>query len=861
MRTRAKRPSSPTPIPEPTLKRQRKAVIKQKDVIVIDSDDENEDEEMKDILAQINAQEQSELLAKRLQHEYDGPSSSGPKYAPVNLEDDAAMARELAEQWAMEGNDPGIPMSLENLEPSDAIEFDLGPPSETRCQALEKGSRNNIGSHSISEGTKINESFSIKPDEALAPFKEVFTRTRNCSKCEKRVNSPRGCVMISEASFPPSMTHLLHAPCSSCRTNHCRGCFKTVTCASSCKGPSKNPKCTALNCCAEVRAIAVFETLGGFDRLFITERAASDTRALAISTKMKSKVSTVGPGGTGYGNGHGGSSHQSQNQRGKAKAEGSKSKQKKVGDHWDTVLLRTLNLLTELLPAPYTDDVQAYDILPHASLGYLISLSQIPTNLANLLRNDSVTDWTSRKDTYNAMLSFLRRMADCELTIQILIGQHWEQAATCGLEQWMWDEGDITWSTNSCGEVEASPALYSYFKKLTKQSETFLAGAMQMLGGNIDDIEVDEMVIQGTSLCGDIIAARDDLERAIAVLGQPESERQNRTVATNFSTDTHLAKKVNGKGKARDVSVDFDAVYAEACERLAFKHVALAEATSDAGPTYANYNYAQQLTQSQNSTRLPKDRLHLLKELAVTATSLPPGVWVVVDEVRNDAIKIMIAGPDGTPYAGGLFEFDCFMPIQYPAQPPLMHLRTTGGGSVRFNPNLYNNGKVCLSLLGTWPGRPEEQWSPKSTLLQVLVSIQSMILIDAPYYNEPGHGQANLKAPVSIDYNRNISLQTTRWAIVDWLDDKHRHGIWQDVIASHFIIRKDKIRQQIMEWSKKDPAVRAYTSTSYQEDYYHQGIQHPSTKKTAAKTGIDLLERFDKGIKVIESWNLTGDED
>jgi len=32
--------------------------------------------------------------------------------------------------------------------------------------------------------------------------------------------------------------------------------------------------------------------------------------------------------------------------------------------------------------------------------------------------------------------------------------------------------------------------------------------------------------------------------------------------------------------------------------------------------------------------------------------------------------------------------------------------------------------------------RPEEQWSPKSTLLQVLVSIQSMILIDAPYYNE-----------------------------------------------------------------------------------------------------------------------------
>ena len=67
--------------------------------------------------------------------------------------------------------------------------------------------------------------------------------------------------------------------------------------------------------------------------------------------------------------------------------------------------------------------------------------------------------------------------------------------------------------------------------------------------------------------------------------------------------------------------------------------------------------------------------------------------------------KIMIAGPTGTPYAGGLFEFDCFIPLEYPHKPPLMHLRTTGGGSVRFNPNLYNCGKVCLSLLGTWPGR------------------------------------------------------------------------------------------------------------------------------------------------------------
>ena len=63
----------------------------------------------------------------------------------------------------------------------------------------------------------------------------------------------------------------------------------------------------------------------------------------------------------------------------------------------------------------------------------------------------------------------------------------------------------------------------------------------------------------------------------------------------------------------------------------------------------------------------------------------------------------------------------------YPQVPPQVCFLTTGGGTVRFNPNLYPCGKVCLSLLGTWAG---PSWVPgQSTLLQVLVSIQSLILV------------------------------------------------------------------------------------------------------------------------------------
>ncbi|XP_008484149.1 probable ubiquitin-conjugating enzyme protein 17 [Diaphorina citri] len=53
----------------------------------------------------------------------------------------------------------------------------------------------------------------------------------------------------------------------------------------------------------------------------------------------------------------------------------------------------------------------------------------------------------------------------------------------------------------------------------------------------------------------------------------------------------------------------------------------------------------------------------------------------------------------------------------------MINLATTGRHSVRFNPNLYNDGKVCLSILNTWHGRPEEKWNAHtSSFLQVLVS-------------------------------------------------------------------------------------------------------------------------------------------
>lgn len=80
-------------------------------------------------------------------------------------------------------------------------------------------------------------------------------------------------------------------------------------------------------------------------------------------------------------------------------------------------------------------------------------------------------------------------------------------------------------------------------------------------------------------------------------------------------------------------------------------------------------------------------------------------------------VRACITGPQDTPYAYGMFFFDILFPQDYPNIPPLMLLETTGGGRVRFNPNLYADGKVCLSLLGTWHGSEHEKWNPTTSSL------------------------------------------------------------------------------------------------------------------------------------------------
>ncbi|XP_076882538.1 putative ubiquitin-conjugating enzyme E2 38 [Bidens hawaiensis] len=172
------------------------------------------------------------------------------------------------------------------------------------------------------------------------------------------------------------------------------------------------------------------------------------------------------------------------------------------------------------------------------------------------------------------------------------------------------------------------------------------------------------------------------------------------------------------------------------------------------------------------------------EEWRILEKDLPDTIFVRAYESRMDLLRAVIIGAEGTPYHDGLFFFDVCFPSTYPDTPPRVHYRC---GGLRINPNLYECGKVCLSLLNTWSGDMNEKWVPgTSTMLQVLVSIQGLILNMKPYFNEPGHERLSGSEhgeKCSLQYNEDIvilSLKTMVYAM------KNPPKNFKDLVIEHF---------------------------------------------------------------------------
>ena len=204
-------------------------------------------------------------------------------------------------------------------------------------------------------------------------------------------------------------------------------------------------------------------------------------------------------------------------------------------------------------------------------------------------------------------------------------------------------------------------------------------------------------------------------------------------------------------------------------------------------------------------SRLLKDVKEIMKN-PLTSN----GIYYVHDDVNMLKGYAMILGPEDTPYFGGYYFFEFEYPFDYPHSPPKVKY-CTNGENVRFNPNLYKCGKVCVSILNTWRG---DQWSSCQTISTVLLTLCTLLCKD-PILNEPGVSKNHQDFK---KYTEIIEFFNIKVAICDLMNQKTGiflpfFNLFYSYMKEHFIKNYDKILR-FVEDKKIEPTNGQLIQTS-----------------------------------------------
>tara|TARA_B100001939_G_C16876620_1_gene588936 strand:+ start:447 stop:1184 length:738 start_codon:yes stop_codon:yes gene_type:complete len=154
--------------------------------------------------------------------------------------------------------------------------------------------------------------------------------------------------------------------------------------------------------------------------------------------------------------------------------------------------------------------------------------------------------------------------------------------------------------------------------------------------------------------------------------------------------------------------------------------------------------------------RLQKDIIEIIKNPLTEH-----GIYYTHDDSNMLKGYAVIFGPSDTIYRHGAYMFEFKFPTNYPVSPPkLTYL--TNDGNTRFHPNLYRNGKVCLSVLNTWRG---EGWTSCQTIRSILLILVTLFH-NKPLLNEPGIKESHRSF---IPYNKIITYRNVEHSIINTL--------------------------------------------------------------------------------------------
>ncbi|KAL9063136.1 MAG: hypothetical protein Q9157_008390, partial [Trypethelium eluteriae] len=666
---------------------------------------------------------------------YDRSSSSRGHTAPTQMSEDEALAYKLQEQFDLESEESsgnytaGQPTSYASNNEKSATAFSPPAYPEQSLSNAEQAYHQSFDPTAATAPLYPTDYASDLP--SLRTFAKQVAQV-GCSKCgNSLLHSKITPQDITKSWFEKKSIHSNSAVrCSKCAIYTCVGCGNAPQSKAISRTTSGDGSLGW--CCDQGRLFIIWVLLCLFDQQYLNATANSRGKASSILKATRLSHSSASKTGTGFG----GSQRGVESGR-HAGIASFRSNTKASSDATDAITQRVTNFLETIWPGSLQSETGSFDAQPPPVLLTMVSNSFLLDNTATLLRNDSIEDVSKRADVYDKVLSWISAVASHPLTANLVINDRPPRGDKLSLLQISFHEpGHIA---KGKSKDESSPSIAKCLQNLSTQSR------MMVENFERSKAQQSEKTQNTLNICKGILLVMETLNRYMPI-------------EVVVARDPANAWKQWQRDKAvSDVSD----------QELLYSHVLA--------------NHGRAITHS------PKDRIpRLIRELTNLKTSLPPGIFVRHAINRVDLWKVLIIGSPHTPYAHGLFEFDVCFPGNYPRQPPIFYFIAGGRYRIGMNPNLHPDGKVCLSLLNTWPG---PSWNPAhSTPLQILVSIQAMIFCEEPWFNEPGREDPQIAKnpralPASQVYNAHVRAGTVQYCVLPWFRDQ---GIWGEVVAEHF---------------------------------------------------------------------------
>ena len=210
-----------------------------------------------------------------------------------------------------------------------------------------------------------------------------------------------------------------------------------------------------------------------------------------------------------------------------------------------------------------------------------------------------------------------------------------------------------------------------------------------------------------------------------------------------------------------------------------------------------------------NAKRLLKDVKSLMKEPLINEN-----IFYKHDEANMLKGYALIIGPKDTLYENGFYFFDFYFPNDYPYSPPKLVYKTNTE-YIRFHPNFYKNGKVCISLLNTWPGDP---WTSCQTIRSILITL-SMLFDNKPLLHEPSvtENHYDFNPYNEIIQYKNLEFCYFKLGYELSKSNKIINSMvhFEDTITKYFNENNDYMKKKVNSLQNKYPNIKYISTTMY----------------------------------------------